>query len=885
MLIHQTAMPKLKGMGILFCLLLGFLSQGYSQEKPTKEETKKPAWNRAAMNIGHFYGKIVDESGKGISYASVQLLGMKFDPKTKTRSQGVIAGQITEENGDFSLEKLPIMGEFTLKITVLGYADMEQKVSFGIKRPEGGAQAGQRPGGGRAGGWGGRAGGGNTDKDLGNIKLVPEATTLDEVVIEREATLVKLELDKKIFRVDQNSVAAGGTAEDALRNVPSLSVDIDGNLTLRNAAPQLFIDGRPTTLTLDQISSDEIESVEVITNPSAKYDASGGQAGIVNLVLKKERRIGYNGSVRAGVDTQGGFNGGGNVNIREGKVNFFLSANIFQRKSISTGETDRFNLIGNPRTNIFQDNERAFTGSFSNLRTGVDWFIDNRNTLTFSGSLTRGNFDSDTDIDIRTDTVFSGGETFSESMRFSTSERMFRNLGGSILFKHLFPKKGREWTADVNINQVSSDGIGSFTNQYTNFATRERQENGGGSRFLTMQTDFVEPFGKTGKIEAGIRAALRDYDSQNASFLYNTSGESWTRVPNFADQYEFTDAVYAGYATFSQQFTGWSYQLGLRAESSQYKGSLPEDGTVFENDFPFSFFPSIFLTKEINKQDNVQLSYSRRINRPSFFRLMPFTDFSDSLNLRRGNPDLIPEFTNSLELTYQNVLTKGHDLLLSIYYKQATNLMTTYQFTEVIADKEVLISSYANSNNSEAYGMEFTLRNTFSEHIELTSNVNLYNSKVDASNIEPGLINEQFTWFIKENLVIKLPAKLRLQITGEYQSPAAFVPSSGSGRFRGHRGVSNTAQGYRKEYFFVDAALRKDILKRKASLTMSIRDIFKSRKTGSYTESGFFIQDSWRLRAPQVVSVNFSYRFGKPDSSLFKRKNNNFNSNGSDMMN
>jgi outer membrane receptor for ferrienterochelin and colicin len=202
----------------------------------------------------------------------------------------------------------------------------------------------------------------------------------------------------------------------------------------------------------------------------------------------------------------------------------------------------------------------------------------------------------------------------------------------------------------------------------------------------------------------------------------------------------------------------------------------------------------------------------------------------------------------------------------------------------MLGGREVLISSSINSNSSEAYGVEFTVRNTITKDIELTSNINLYNSKVDASNIEVGLVNEQFTWFAKENLTVKLPADFRLQITGEYQSKAAFTPSSGEGRFRGWGGSSNTAQGYSLANWFVDVAVRKDLFKRKASLSVSMNDIFRSRRMGSYSESAFFIQDSWRLRNPQVVRVNLSYRFGKPDTSLFKRKNTNQSNQGSDMM-
>ena len=332
--------------------------------------------DRSAMQIGRFYGKVVDENGKGIGYAAVQLFGMRFDTVTKEMTERLISGQITEDNGDFNMEKLPVFGEFTLRISILGYSTVEQKVTFGLTREkmqkmrQGG---GQRPGGGR-GGFNPAAMGGDFDKDLGNIVITPDAQTLDEVVVTGEAANVTLALDKKIFRVDKDATATGGTAEDALRNVPSLSVDIDGNLTVRNASPQLFVDGRPTNLTLDQIGADEIETVEVITNPSAKYDAAGGQGGIVNIVLKKDRRIGYNGNVRLGADTRGGYNFSGSLNMREGKVNGFLNANYFRRVSISDGETDRQNFFGNPLTNLEQLTDSEFRGYFSSLRGGIDWF-------------------------------------------------------------------------------------------------------------------------------------------------------------------------------------------------------------------------------------------------------------------------------------------------------------------------------------------------------------------------------------------------------------------------------------------------------------------------------------------------------------------------------
>ena len=520
---------------------------------------------------------------------------------------------------------------------------------------------------------------------------------------------------------------------------------------------------------------------------------------------------------------------------------------------------------------------------------GLTGSLDNRNTITFAGNYRRGQFEPDTDLTTFTDSLFSNRIGTSESIRLSRTERGFESLGGSILFKHLFPKKGKELTADINYSGFTSENDGSFETRFldSGISTTESQIGDSESDFITIQTDYVEPFGENIKLETGLRAQIRNYSSNNANFFNDPETSQPIRVPNFADEYEFEDQVLAAYASFSQEFDEWGYQLGLRAESSQYTGTLPESQTTFENDYPISLFPSVFLTRKINESDNLQLSYSRRINRPSFFQLIPFTDFSDSLNLSRGNPNLLPEFTNSFEINYQNIFDKGDNLLVTLYYKDATDLITSYQFAEFIdaLDKEVIITTSENSNKSTAYGAEITLRNTLAKGFDMTSNLNLYNSRVDASNIDENLINDQFTWTFKENINWQIPKLFRLQITGEYRSRAAFSPSSGNSRYRGPRRTTNTAQGYSKDRWNIDIAIRKDIFKRKGSLTLSIRDIFRSRISGSYSESEFFIQDSWRLRNPQTASLNFSYRFGKPDVSLFKRKNNNVNSDGADLMN
>ena len=826
-------------------------------------------FNSAQFNIGRFYGKVVDkETGKGLGYASVQLLGMRYDSSSRSMKEAIIAGQLSQENGDFSLENLPIRGRFTLKISFMGYATTEKKVAFDLKMPD--PNAGNRPNG-NGGGIGAMAG--SVDKDLGNIELDASSQMLKEVTVTSEAAQVTLALDKKVYRVDKDGVAAGGTAEDALKNIPSLNVDIDGNLTMRNAAPQIFVDGRPTLLTLDQIPADAIDNVEVIANPSAKYDASGGNAGIVNIVLKKDRKIGYNGNVRAGVDMRGRFNLGGDINARDNKINTFLSGNFNQRRSLGTGGTDRQNLFGNPLTNVYQTTESENKGFFAMGRGGFDWFVNNRNTITLSGMYNGGKFSSADQLDIRTDTLLATGISTGKALRTTANERHYRNFGGQALYKHLFPKEGKEWTADLNYNRSTSDNEGVFNTAYLNspLTINQKQTGSGSNGFFTMQTDYVDPITANIKLELGARAAVRDFRSDNANF------QEGVQVPGFADRYKFNDQVYAAYGNFAHSFPKWGYQLGLRAESSNYTGTLIDSDSTFKNKYPLSLFPSVFTTYKLNDEDNIQLSYTRRVNRPNFFQLIPFPDFSDSLQLSRGNPGLKPEFTHSIELSYQNIFTKGHNLLATVYYKRATDLITRYQFSEFndVLGREVIVSTYENSNSSTAYGLEMTVKNTLGKAIEITSNVNFYNSVVDAQNIESSLKTEQFTWFAKENLSVKLPANLTAQLSGSYQSRTAYT-ASGGGRGPGGGwmgGPTNTAQGYSIPVWFVDFSVRKDLWNRKATLTLNVQDIFRSRKNGSHSESAFFVQDSWRRRDPQLVRLNFSYRFGKFDVSLFRRKN------------
>src|SRR6185312_6342738 len=421
-------------------------------------------------SIGHFYGKVVDaKTGKGMDGVSVQLILSKYDPVKRAQKDTVIAGMITEHKGDFSLENLPLVGNFRLRITAIGYKPYEEKVAFDLKGLRGAA-------GGRPGGINGGGGGDNgdmqqnmsgaqqalnaIDKDLGNIKLSEDAQVLESATVTASKPLITMGVDRKIYNVEKDISAAGGSATDVMRNVPSVQVDIDGNVTLRNSPPTIFVDGRPTTLTLDQIPADAIQSVEIITNPGAKYDASGGTAGILNIVLKKNRKAGYNGNVRAGIDQRGKFNTGGDINIKEGKINFFLAGNYSQRKSISPGTTNRYTFNqpgGLADDSLIEADNNVNLGYFAFGRGGIDYLVDNRNTLSLSGNLVHGTFNPFRTSNIDVDTVKPTGTMYSFTHRLSQTNAQFNNHGGMLSYKHTFPKSGEELDADVNYSQGTND--------------------------------------------------------------------------------------------------------------------------------------------------------------------------------------------------------------------------------------------------------------------------------------------------------------------------------------------------------------------------------------------------------------------------------------------
>lgn len=805
-------------------------------------------------NAAHVFGKLTDSTGKPVSGASVLILQNKIDTATK-KSRDVLVKAITSgNNGEFSLEELPAMG-IKIKISSTGFKDFEQAIQFAP--PAGGMPF--------------------FDKDLGKIVLVGDAAQLQAVTVVSSTPSMKLDIDKKTFNVEKNIVSQGGTGVDVMRNVPSVQVDIDGNVKMRNATPQLYIDGRPTTLTLDQIPADAIQSVEVITNPSAKFDASGGNAGILNIVLKKNKKSGYNGNIMAGVDSRGGFNTGGSFNLRKDKVNFTASVMANHNVSRATGTTDRY-TYDKDASHIYQDNLDKSKGTFEFGRVGLDYYVTNKTTLSLSGVRVHGAFNQNSTI--TSDSLATDKSLKNYNNRYTTGSRTFNAYGLQAGVVHNFKKEGEQLTADGNFFSGTHTSNSIYNTNYfsdndvNTSNLLQQQLSDGKIRFLTLQTDYVKPIAKNSKLEAGLRAQFH-YLTNNTNNYNADSLGGFVKNPAATNNYKNHDEVYAGYASFSSSIKNFGYQVGLRAESSSYTGTVTNTGEQFSNKYPLSLFPSVFLSQKLKHDQELQLNFSRRVNRPNFFQLIPYTDSTDLSNITRGNPNLVPEFTNSFEFSYSKNFKGGNNLLFSVYYKHTDNLITRYLDSSYNSSgKLYLINTYVNAASSYNYGAELTSVNTISKWWDLTTNLNLYESKINTSNLGVASQDALLSWFGKLNNNFKLPKNFTIQLSADYQSKAN-LPVTQNTNQQGPPGqqAQSSSQGYIKPFWGVDMAIKKSFFKQQqASVTLSASDIFRTRYNEQISQSDIFYQDYYRLNNPQTIRLSLSYRFGKMDLGGSKRK-------------
>lgn len=782
------------------------------------------------MNIGRLYGKVVDANTKEpVAYASVTVL------RTIAGRDTLIGGALTIENGDFNITGLP-MGMLKVKVSFIGNKDLVKMVK--VSPPN------------------------SIEQDLGNLQMSVDAQVLNAVEITAEKASTMISLEKRVFNVDKSITATGGTAEDVLKNVPSVTVDMDGNAKLRDRGTTVYVDGKPTLMSLTQIPADQIESVEVISNPSAKYEASA-TGGILNIVLKKNRKPGYNGVVALGVGTQGRYNGMVNLNAHEGKWNIGGFYNVNSANSPSTGYSYRTNLNtdGSVKNYFNQNTDLTFQNVFQIGRINLDYSVNNRNTISLSGTKVGGKFNISTDQDYE---YLSASKQITESgIRTTEPRNDFKNNNVEAQWRKSYAKKDKSLTALANY------GWGSFANAATWNTTNNITPNypalvniSGASlnEQAVFQLDYVNPINDSTKWEMGVRSF---WSSASQKYFYDSldyKTNKYNQDNAYSQDNIITQSVNAAYVTYSGRFRNQiSYQAGVRFEQSNLTGVSNLDATSnFGYDYPKgnakdlmrSLFPALYLSKKLDATSDIGLNFSRKLQRPNFRMLMPGIQGNDKQNIQIGNPNLQPEFVNMAELNYNKLFGKNkqNNWLTTLYLSNETNTIKPL-ITPSATDPTVLITTFVNGTNELRYGLDNTLKLGFGKNFEVMLNGNIFNYTVNVDTFS----NTGWSGNGKINLTYRLPADISVQLNAAYE------------------GNRPTAQGVREGIAYMDFAVKKSFFHNAANVTLSVNDLFNSRKEITFYDQPTYLQESMRRRDMRFVKLSLQVPFGKADASMFKR--------------
>lgn len=812
-------MKYLKTILTLFAISITISS--YSQSRP---ESKK-------INIS---GSVFEKNSmQPLEYATVTLIN--------TRNPKVIFGGITNAKGLFDIEINA--GNYDVKIEFISFKITELK------------QQNLRE---------------NTN--LGQIALVEDANQLSEVVIRSEKTTVEIKLDKKVYNVGSDLMVKGGTVSDVLDNIPSVSVDADGAISLRgNANVRILIDGRPSNAiniseALRLIPADAIDKVEVVTNPSARYDSEGG-GGLLNIILKKGKNKGLNGTIIASSGIPENYGLSGNINYKSEKFNAFSTTGYNYR--LNPGyfkfNTEYLNSNGSTRNFINENrfNERLSKGYNSNF--GIDLYINK--TATWSNSMNIRQNKGNNPETISFENFDVNNIFINTNYRNSKQTNEGTNLEYNTNFTKKFKRDGHKLTIDGSFSKNADNDFSLITSSIT-----ERTSNEQNQKRNIIQSDYVRPFGKANQFEFGYKG---DFGKLLTDFKVGDIAANGTYTPNFqyTNTLDYRESINALYTQFGTKINKLSALFGLRYENSKI-----EINQIITNEFSIqkysNLFPSAFVTYEISEQSSVSFSYSKRISRPRGRQINPFSSYASNINIFRGNPELRPAFTDALDLGY----LKRWDKLTfntSMYLNRTTD---SFQFIrresgDFVNGIPVILSAPINLATDYRYGFEFTLNYSPYKWWKLNGNFNFFKIQSQGNftytNSQNIIVTQNFdnkaqAWFTRLTSKITLPHKIDWQTNVTYNSP------------------EKNAQGRSLGVVGANLGLSKDIFKDKATIAFNVQDVFNSRKRMFYTNIpnvlNSYSELQWRVRQ---ITFSFTYRFNKKKDERVKPQRNS-SENGDD---
>ena len=774
-------------------------------------------------------GLVIDkETQEPLEYATISLLNEMFPER--------IQGGITNTEGKFKLEVFP--GKYNITIEYIGF----DKITLEGKTIR-------------------------VNENLGTFELEIAAESLNEIELVGERTEVEIRLDKRIYNVGKDITVRGGSVADVLDNVPSVSVDVEGNIALRgNENVRILINGKPSGLVglsgpqgLRSLAAEYIEKVEVVTSPSARYEASG-TAGILNIILKKEELEGFNGSfiVNGGFPTT--YGGNATLNWRTKKLNIFSTTSLRSSESRGGGifESENFDPVRFVNEN--RDYQRNRNSTFFNL--GAEYLIDEKTSLTLSGFLRRSNNESNNTTEI--DNLNASGQIIDEFGRYQSEEEIDNSQQFTANFTKKFDEDGHELIIEFQTETSGEDESDLAENTRIFDQESESLED---QRRTLLQMDYVWPINQKTQFELGYRGNFSFQETEyNVFDLLDTGRTPNTQLTNFLG---FTQNVNAAYTQFGQKINKFSYLMGLRMEKTHIEIDQRTSNIFKEKDYT-DWFPTLNLSFEFNEKENVTLGYSRRIRRPRSWSLNPFRSLTSLTFFRQGNPDLDPSYSNLIDMGYLKRWDK-FTFNGSVYYQKATQVIeriteATGELVQVSLDPLVELPEFrftsVNLSENTRTGTEFTLTYTPKRKVRISGNFNIFNSETVGTYKGMVLDRDIVSWFARVNSSFPLPLGINAQLRGFYFGPRA------------------NAQTESKGIVSFSGALNKSMLKDKGTLSFRVSDILNSSRRKSTTVTADFRNyTEFQWRQPTYV-FTFTYRINERKNDRRRNGRENYSGGG-----
>jgi len=737
------------------------------------------------------------------------------------QDSSLVGGTISDPDGNFEVSKLPF-GEYYVVTNFVGY---NKKVIDPIYlSPD------------------------NIKVDLGLLEMSVNMHSISEVEVIADRKHVDYRLDKKIVNVSQNINATGGTAADVLENTPSVSVDIEGNVSLRGSGSfTVLIDGKPSVLegsdALQQIPASAIQNIEIITNPSARYDPDGN-GGIINVVMKEKTGKGVNGIVNASAGFNKKYRADFLLNRGTGNWNFFLGGNYNNNYYPGQLNREQITYIDSLDRVLEADGAFDFMRNGTQIRGGVSYDFSERSTLTFEANGGTYGFGLDRSNRSHEYTIPAGDDNYYVSTSVMNRSGLYYNLNAN--YTRMFDSENHKITAMAYFSQSAGEGIDSQDDYYTErdflmydiLPVSSRVVETEDEYEARLQIDYTRPVASTGKLELGYQARIDDEFENQVYEDYDHESDLWIEDPLYTSGLDFFRNIQGAYATYGGEWNGLQYQLGLRGEYTYRKIDHEKSDEVYLIN-RLDYYPTLHLSREFENDHQIMLSYSKRVDRPRGYYLEPNRSYVDPYTVRIGNPALEPEYIHSLELGYQKGWGRNF-LATELYYRNTRNLIT--RVTDFNDSLDLFILRIENLNNDHSAGAELMVNWKFWNFLTFNGSITPYYYRIDGDINGNPVNQETFSWRSNLNTTFQITPTTRLQTNMAYRSKTV------------------TAQGTRKGYYYMNLALRQDLFDRKLSATLQLRDMFGTMKRDFTNVGDNFIQHVVMVREPRVLTLTLSYR-------------------------